>query len=264
MGLTRLAPVVLVIAACRPAVPGAAHSPAATEQTSACDELGDRLCTALELDCEQTRQMLDDHELSQAQCEQSARRFDQLQAEPPQGEDMLPLAYARLLADTLRGSPKATREQIDRLDTLAATEPDLPAPPSDERDAEAPPVSEALLGAFAVYRDATDPATLERVEPMLDAILAEHPDDAAALELLAQVQLELDRLEDSLDTAKRCVQVRPSMSVCWLTIAVVHESRDELEPARTGYAAYLELAPTGRYAPHARAALDRIERQLAR
>ncbi|MEX1361629.1 MAG: hypothetical protein AB1Z98_00765 [Nannocystaceae bacterium] len=264
MGPTRLALVGLAIAACRPAAPSAAQSPAATEQPSACDELGDRFCAALELDCAQTRQMLDEHELSQAQCEQSTRRFDQLQAEPPQGEDMLPLAYARLLADTLRGSPKATRAQLDRLDTLAATEPELPALASGEGDTKAPPVSEELSSALAVYRDAADPAALERVEIMLDAIVAKHADDAAALELDLREQLELDRLEDSLGTATRCVEVRPSMAMCWLTIAVVHESREELVPAREGYAAYLELAPTGRYAPHARAAIDRIERQLAR
>ena len=123
-----------------------------------------------------------------------------------------------------------------------------------------PEVSEALQRLSSAYERADSMASLQALEGELEAFLAAHPDHPEGLMLLSQVQLELDQLDAALDTARRCTEQAPIVAPCWLTLAVIHETRGELFEAREGYTRYLATDPAGRYLFDVMQALQRLDR----
>lgn len=247
---------------CRPKAPPPPLPPVDHPSTVpvACEELSSRLCTELELGCDELAEVLAEHEPSPALCEESldaARAIDRSERLEPA---LRQVAYASLLASTLRRTPKAARDTLERLEHLSMLRA-LPAPYGDEPAITEPPkdLEEALERVTQSYRraDGRD-AELLRTELALRRILAEHPDEPRALVLLAQVELELGRVDDALATAQRCAEVEPAMADCWLTIGVLQENARENRAARDAYRAYLRLAPDGAYADEVRRALDRV------
>jgi predicted Zn-dependent protease len=100
---------------------------------------------------------------------------------------------------------------------------------------------------------------LQPVGTKLQEILVKAPNDPDALTLMAQVQLEQGKMEDSLETSNRCTEVAPTSAACWLTIGVFQETKGADEIAKLAYQKYLALAPDGRYANDARKALGRLK-----
>lgn len=203
-----------------------------------------------------------------------------------------------LFRDYLFPGDPETDEVADGEQTQAGEEPDAPetkAPPSPEGKAEgkaegegqpvqpegtaqgqpaadggaAPPPKAAAVDPETVAklqeaRKAYETANgnkrkLGPVGEMLQEILAKVPDHPEALTLLAQVYLEQEKLEDSLNTSNKCTQVSPESAGCWLTIGVIQETKGAKDIARPAYQKYLDLAPEGRYAKDAQRALKRLK-----
>lgn len=395
----------LLLVGCKASAPESmvvAPEPAASP---ACDQLAQRLCEELELDCAELRVVLREHEVPEDGCQDALASADAMERAPELPPEMMPLAYAKLLLEILRRSPKAEAEhlaQLDRLATLRSLPPPsaaglsaqereltLECPPGTspridarlnadattwcERDDgilhgprtswsphgvplritrmdegravevrypmvgrpleqggiyylpdgifscadgqiprqrsegggseqwceddqgrrqgvalrrsplelitrqaiyvddetssvtttmvdASPEVSEALQRLSSAYERADSMASLQALEGELEAFLAAHPDHPEGLMLLSQVQLELDQLDAALDTARRCTEQAPIVAPCWLTLAVIHETRGELFEAREGYTRYLATDPAGRYLFDVMQALQRLDR----
>jgi tetratricopeptide (TPR) repeat protein len=177
---------------------------------------------------------------------------------------LAPLLLASACKDAMRATaPDAPAAAPDAPDT----EPDAPvaepdAPPTDPSPpaSTTPTVASATLDELQrLYKEAeADPTRLETLKEQILRYLAEHPDEPTALTLLSQVHLEQGRLDESLATAEHCVAIAAETAACWLTLAVISETKGVKARALEGYRRYLELAPSGRYAPDVRKALARL------
>jgi tetratricopeptide (TPR) repeat protein len=168
------------------------------------------------------------------------------------------VAIAGLVASACKDTEHAPVEQPRPL--AVELPPEAPAPKQAPQK-EAPPQEPiaTLEELRRLYDEAEgNPARLGPLKAKLDRFLAEHPDQPGALALLAHVQLEQGKLDESLTTAERCVTVSAEMAACWLTIGVISEISGSKGRAIEGYRRYLELAPDARYAPPARKALARL------
>ncbi len=100
---------------------------------------------------------------------------------------------------------------------------------------------------------------LGEAKDSLQGILAASPNNADALLLMAQVQLELGETEDSLKTATQCTTVAPQTADCWLTIGALKQNEKDKDAAASAYERYLALAPEGAYASQVRKQLKRLD-----
>jgi hypothetical protein len=136
----------------------------------------------------------------------------------------------------------------------AGAEPAEPPAPLDAT------TKTALDDARKAYEAATgNPRKLQPVGAKLQDILTAAPNNAEALTLMAQVQLEQNKMDESLDTANRCKEIAPDAAACWLTIGVIQETKGATQVAKLAYQRYIDLAPDGRYAKDARKALGRLK-----
>ncbi|MCR9160548.1 MAG: hypothetical protein ACE37F_28020 [Nannocystaceae bacterium] len=93
----------------------------------------------------------------------------------------------------------------------------------------------------------------------LQGILSTTPNNADALLLMAQVQLELGETEASLETATKCTSVSPQTADCWLSIGVLKQNAKDKPAAAAAYERYLALAPEGAYASQVKKQLSRLQ-----
>lgn len=100
---------------------------------------------------------------------------------------------------------------------------------------------------------------LQPVSTNLQEVLAKAPDHPEALALMAQVYLDLNKMDESLTTANRCTEVAPTTPGCWLAIGVIQETKGANPIAKLAYQKFLDLAPESHYAKDARKALERLK-----
>ena len=105
----------LLLVGCKASAPESmvvAPEPAASP---ACDQLAQRLCEELELDCAELRVVLREHEVPEDGCQDALASADAMERAPELPPEMMPLAYAKLLLEILRRSPKAEAEHLAQL-----------------------------------------------------------------------------------------------------------------------------------------------------
>ncbi len=129
--------------------------------------------------------------------------------------------------------------------------PQPPAIPQEELDAK---VAEATS---LVNRQKYDDARV-----ILDEVLAKVPTEGRALALVAQIQLEKNKLADALATADQCVAADPQQAFCWIIIATVEQGNDNLPRALEAYRKYLEVEPQGQHAKSAKKQITRLESKV--
>lgn len=100
---------------------------------------------------------------------------------------------------------------------------------------------------------------LGEAKEKLEGILGSAPNNADALLLMAQVQLELGEMEASLETATKCTAVAPQTADCWLSIGVLKQNAKDDAAAIAAFERYLALAPEGAYASQVKKQLSRLQ-----
>ncbi len=101
---------------------------------------------------------------------------------------------------------------------------------------------------------------LDEARGILQELLGRNGNNADALLLLAQIDLEQGRPDTALENASKCTQVAADQADCWLTIGVLQQDRNKKADAVAAYEKYLALAPDGRYAGDVRKQLSRIKK----
>ncbi|MBX7084569.1 MAG: tetratricopeptide repeat protein, partial [Nannocystaceae bacterium] len=143
--------------------------------------------------------------------------------------------------------------------------PAAPAPAAAPAARPAPDAdtSARLDEARALYQSAKGGSSRKKLgeaRTLLQEILATSPNQADALLLLAQIELELGKADAALATATQCTQVAADLADCWLTIGVLQQDRNKKADALAAYEKYLALAPDGRYAGDVRSQVKRLKK----
>jgi len=121
--------------------------------------------------------------------------------------------------------------------------------------AGAAPYEQLLADGKARYGKGQSKAALA----LLTQAVAQKPDGAEALALLARVQLERGAVDQALANARRAVQANPSNADAYLTIGAAQQQNARDGEARTAYEKYLALAPKGAYASEIRSVLRTLK-----
>gem|GEM_PF-5980367 len=127
------------------------------------------------------------------------------------------------------------------------------APTSSANEAA---LADKLANARTLYKR----RKLKAARGSLQEVLEISPDNADALLLLAQVQLEHNELAPAKESANRCVRVAPDKADCWLTLGVLQQNEKDTAAAIEAYERYLSLAPSGTYARDAKKQLTRLKK----
>lgn len=103
----------------------------------------------------------------------------------------------------------------------------------------------------------------KEAEALLVELVAEQPQMAEALVLLANARLDQGKFAEALPTAKSAVEADPMLADAQLALGVIAEELGEVATAVSAYERYLELAPKARYATTVRGQLRSLQRKLA-
>lgn len=134
--------------------------------------------------------------------------------------------------------------------------------PADPNAAAAPPAADdpALQEKIEAARKNYKRGRLTKAKATLEEVLAASPQHPDGLLIMAQVQLEQGKMDDSLATATKCTQVKADLADCWLTLGVLYQAKKDKDQAKAAYEKYLALAPKGLYARDAKSQLRRLNR----
>ncbi len=163
--------------------------------------------------------------------------------------------------------PAADPDAAAAADPNAAAPTDAAAAPADPAAAAMPaaPGTPLTGDAVAVLDEARGlyqqggKKRLGAAKEKLQGILDASPNNADALLLMAQVQLELGETDASLETATQCTSVSPQTADCWLSIGVLKQNAKDKPAATAAYERYLALAPEGAYASQVKKQLSRLQ-----
>jgi CheY-like chemotaxis protein len=140
--------------------------------------------------------------------------------------------------------------------------PVVPPPAElDERAAdpkmarEAPAAFQQLLTAC---RSSFAEKRMKDAEATCGAARDANPESAEACALLAHALFNRNHRRDALMWAERAVKIDPRQADAYVIIGGVHQNAGEKTEAKAAYRKYLELAPSGTYAPDLRAIVDSL------
>ncbi len=126
--------------------------------------------------------------------------------------------------------------------------------PAVDADAKSEATFSDLIGRSVAALEA---GRLEEALENIDGALAERPASGRALELRADILLQLGRLGEAKSAAIAATSARGKYAGAWFTRGLVHYRMGELDQAQSALERYVELAPNGGRAT-ARALLDSI------
>lgn len=115
-----------------------------------------------------------------------------------------------------------------------------PDPIGDAKRALFPPLRNRILAEAAEALAANQPTI---AEPLVSGFLAKKPNDADALNLMADIARRANRLEEAEEILCRCVQRFPAVAGYRFNYAVVLRGLDKYEQALAELDALLEISP---------------------
>ncbi len=144
--------------------------------------------------------------------------------------------------------------------------PETKTPPVVETSPAVEPAGEAMSPAqrqrLELARKHYQQGKMKEAAATLEALIAEVPDAAEALGLLANVRVDQGKFDEALAAASAAVAVDTTLAEAYLVLGVVQQEKGAVAEAVAAYERYLELAPKARYASSVRGQLRALKRKL--